>query len=178
MSRFTVPTIETARLILRPHTLEDAEAVFEWTSDERVAEFMNYNRHESVNDSLEWLKSLDTLENEYTWGIVRRQDGKLIGSCSIRRRPDGIFWSFGYNLRFDCWNQGYATEAAKCMIDFVRKEHNVGRIIAEHAVDNPASGRVMEKCGMHFVRFGEYSSFDGARKYRSKVYELNEGEEK
>ena len=48
MSRFTVPTIETARLILRPHTLEDAEAVFEWTSDERVAEFMNYNRHESV----------------------------------------------------------------------------------------------------------------------------------
>ena len=71
---------------------------------------------------------------------------------------------------------GYATEAAKRMIEFVRKEHNAGRITAEHAVDNPASGRVMEKCGMHFVRFGEYSSFDGTRKYRSKVYELNEGE--
>lgn len=176
MSVFKVPVIETERLILRPHTVEDAEAVFEWTSDERVAEFMNYNRHESVNTSLEWLKSLDALENEYTWGIVRRQDGKLIGSCSIRRRPDGVFWSFGYNLRFDCWNMGYATEAAKRMIEFVRKEHNDGRITAEHAVDNPASGRVMEKCGMHFVRFGEYSSFDGTRKYRSKVYELNEGE--
>ena len=174
MSVFKVPVIETERLILRPHTVEDAEAVFEWTSDERVAEFMNYNRHESVNTSLEWLKSLDTLENEYTWGIVRRQDGKLIGSCSIRLRPDGVFWSFGYNLRFDCWNMGYATEAAKRMIEFVRKEHNAGRITAEHAVDNPASGRVMEKCGMHFVRFGEYSSFDGTRKYRSKVYELNE----
>ena len=139
---------------------------------------MNYSRHESVNETAEWLKSLETLENEYTWGIVRRQDGRLIGSCSIRRRPDGIFWSFGYNLRFDCWNKGYATEAAKRMIEFVQKEHNAEKITAEHAVDNPASGKVMEKCGMHFVKYGEYSSFDGTRKYRSKVYELNGGENK
>ena len=173
---FTVPNIETERLILRPHTVEDAEDVFAWTSDERVTEFMNYSRHESVNDSAEWLKSLGTLENEYTWGIVRKQDGKLIGSCSIRLRPDSMVWSFGYNLRWDCWNKGYATEAAKSMIAFVRKEHGAEKIMAEHAVDNPASGRVMEKCGMHFVKYGEYSSFDGTRTYRSKVYELDEGE--
>lgn len=176
MSVFNIPVLETERLILRPHTVEDASDVFEWTSDERVAEFMNYSRHESVDTSAEWLKSLETPENEYTWGIVRKSDGKLIGSCSIRRRPDGVYWGFGYNLRYDCWNKGYATEAAKRMIEFVRKEHNAVKITAEHAVDNPASGRVMEKCGMHFVGYGEYSSFDGTRTYKSKVYELNEGE--
>ena len=175
MSVFKVPVIETERLILRPHTVEDAEAVFEWTSDERVAEFMNYNRHESVNTSLEWLKSLDALENEYTWGIVRRQDGKLIGSCSIRRRPDGVFWSFGYNLRFDCWNMDYATEAAKRMIEFIISQ-GAKHIIGECAVENIASARVMEKCGLAFTGYSEYSRFDGSKTYKSKVYELNEGE--
>ena len=41
MSVFNIPVLETARLILRPHTVEDAEDVFEWTSDVRVTEFMN-----------------------------------------------------------------------------------------------------------------------------------------
>lgn len=175
MSAFNMPVLETERLILRPHTVEDAEDVFEWTSDERVTEFMNYSRHESVDTSAEWLKSLETLENEYTWGIVRKSDGKLIGSCSIRRRPDGVYWSFGYNLRYDCWNKGYATEATLRMIDFVRSEHEAENFVAEHAAENPASGRVIEKCGLHFVKYGEYTSFDGTKTFKSKIYELNEG---
>lgn len=162
--------------MLRPLTVADAEDAFAWTSDQKVAEFMLYNRHEKVDTTREWLKSLETLENEYTWGIVRKPDNKLIGACSIRLRTNEQKWSFGYNIRSDCWNNGYATEAARCILQYVREKHGAKNFIAEHAEDNPASGRVIEKCGLHFTEYSEYTSFDGKRTYKSKVYELNEGE--
>ena len=75
MSIFCIPTIETERLILRPLTIEDAEAVFEWTGDPRVAEYMIYSVHESPEVTRQWLSTVDKLENEYTWGFVRKSDG-------------------------------------------------------------------------------------------------------
>lgn len=177
MSVFQIPVIETERLILRPLSVDDAEDVFKWTGDPRVAEFMIYSTHESVEVSKEWLRSLDTLENEYSWGFVRKSDGMLIGSGSIRLRPDEGRWSFGYNIRRDCWNNGYTTEAAQRMIRFVRETHGADRFVSEHAVDNPASGRVMEKCGLHFTGdYGQCTSFDGKKTFKTKIYELNGGD--
>lgn len=66
MSIFITPVIETERLILRPLTVNDANAVFEWTGDERVAEYMIYPCHENIEVTREWLNSLANLENEYT----------------------------------------------------------------------------------------------------------------
>lgn len=173
--RFSIPTIETERLILRPLTIEDAEDVFEWTGDERVARYMIYNTHESIEVTKAWLESTADLENEYLWGFVRKSDGKLIGSGSIRYRSDEQRWSFGYNIRYDCWNMGYTTEATMRMMGYVREKHSAKRFVAEHAVENLASGRVMEKCGLHFVRYCEYTCFDGTR-VNGMEYELNEGE--
>jgi len=175
MSIFIVPVLVSENFILRPLTVDDAEAVFAWAGDERVNTYMPYNTHRSPDESREWLRSLENLENEYQWGFVRKSDGLLIGSGGMRYRVDSDKWSFGYNIRYDCWNRGYTTEITKCMIDFIISQ-GAKHITAEHAVDNPASGRVMEKCGLHFVGYGEYSRFDGTKTYRSKVYELNEGE--
>ncbi|MBR4627180.1 MAG: GNAT family N-acetyltransferase [Ruminococcus sp.] len=176
MSRFTVPVLETERLILRPLTEKDAEDVFEWTNDERVARFTIWSRHEDIAVTRQWLASVKELENEYLWGFVRRSDGKLIGSGSMRFRTDEDRWSFGYNIRYDCWNMGYTTEATLRMMDYVRNKHGAKRFVAEHAADNPASGRVIEKCGLHYVRDCEYTCFDGIRTFKAKEYELNEGE--
>ena len=41
---------------------------------------------------------------------------------------------------------------------------------ANHAVDNPASGRVLEKCGLRFHHYGEYSKFDGSKTFKAKFY--------
>ncbi len=121
---FEIPTIETERLILRPLTVDDAEAVFEWTGDERVAEYMIYPCHQSIEVTKMWLASLKNLENEYTWGFVRKSDKKLIGSGGIRFRTDENVWSFGYNFRYDCWGFGYATESSKRMIEYIVECHN------------------------------------------------------
>ena len=174
MSILKVTTIETERLILRTRSLDDAAALFEGSGDERVNKYMIYSLNKSTDDTKKWLSSLDKLENEYMWGFVRRSDGKLIGSGSIRYRTDEDRWSFGYNIRYDCWNQGYTTEATLRMMDYVREMHGAKRFAAEHAAENPASGRVIEKCGLHFVGYGEYSRYDGSETFRSKIYELDE----
>ena len=169
-------TLETERLILRPLTVDDADAVFVWTSDPEVNRYMSYSVHTNVEITRQWLRDLEqdteeqaALEN-YTFGFVRRSDGLLIGSGGIRRQEDDT-WDFGYNLRRDCWGQGYTTEAVKAIIDFAcRRGAKV--FAAHHAVGNPASGRVMEKCGLTFRHYGEYSKFDGSETFRAKFYRM------
>lgn len=169
---FNIPIIETDRLILRPLTLDDADEVFEWTSDEKVAEYMSYPCHKSIEVTKEWLSSLESLENEYTWGFVRKSDNKLIGSGGIRFRVNENAWNFGYNFRQDCWGNGYATEASKRMIEYVCSEHNAREFVSEHAVENPASGRVIEKCGLTFDGYSEYKKLDGSRTFKCKKYRM------
>ncbi|MBP5581541.1 MAG: GNAT family N-acetyltransferase [Ruminococcus sp.] len=161
-------TITTERLILRPLTLDDADAAFEWTGDERVAKYMIYSTHESVETTKEWLRSIKPSENVF--GFVRKSDNKLIGSCGIRLLEDG-FWEFGYNLRYDCWGQGSATEASRAMIGYVRSCRGNIRLRSECAVENTASAHVIEKCGLVFKEYGEYTSYDGLKNFKAKIYE-------
>ena len=170
-------TLETDRLILRALTVDDAEAVFIWTGDPEVNCYMSYSLHTDVEMTRQWLRSveqdceLQAAKENYTFGFMRRSDGLLIGSGGIRRQEDDT-WDFGYNLRRDCWGRGYTTEAVKAIIDFARTQRGAKVFAAHHAVDNPASGRVMEKCGLTFRHYGEYSKFDGSETFPAKFYRL------
>ena len=170
--------LETERLILRPLTVNDAEGEFVWLSDPEVNRFMPYNLYTSVEEAREWLRHVEQCEDEYHFGFVRKSDGMLVGAGSIGphsdRNPDmGECWEFGYNLRRDCWNQGYATEATRAMISFAHDTFGIKDFVASHAVDNPASGRVMEKCGCVFHSFSEYSTFDGSQTFASRRWVLH-----
>ena len=166
-------TIETDRLILRPLTIEDAPAVFQWVSDERVARFMVYNTYTTVEDVVEWLTTLQEPDEEYHFGFVRKEDGLLIGSGSIGPESERTdFWSFGYNLRYDCWGKGYATEATKEMMKFANEKFGITKFSSSHAEPNKASGHVMEKCGLHFMGYGKFEKLDGSNKMTSMEYEI------
>ena len=164
--------IETERLVLRPLTTEDCDAVFEWVSDEDVARYMVYPVYTSKGKVAEWLFSLQAPDSEYHFGFERKEDHKLIGSGSIGpdEARDG-FWGFGYNLRKDCWRNGYATEAVRAMIAFANERFGVKKFSSSHAEQNTASGRVMEKCGLRFAKYGEFQKLDGTCKMRSMEYE-------
>ena len=167
-------TLETDRLILRPLTAADAPAVFVWGGDPEVNRYMSYPLERSVADAEAWLRTVEKSrpEDGYDFGFVRKEDGALIGSGGTYPRADGRTWTFGYNLRRDCWGRGYATEAARAILAFAQETLGARVFAAEHAVDNPASGRVMEKCGMVFDHFGEYSKLDGSATFPAKCYRL------
>ena len=59
----------------------------------------------------------------------------------------------GYWVGKPYWNRGICTEALQLMLEYIRKHTDIQSLISSHFVDNPASGRVMEKCG--FVPTGE-----------------------
>lgn len=166
--------IETERLILRPLTIDDAEAEFVWCSDPEVNRYMPYSLYTNISDVVKWLEYASNTTDELHFGFVRKTDGLLIGAGSIGpdEQVEGA-WCLGYNLRRDVWNQGYATEATRAMINFVHKAYGIRTFTANHAIANPASGRVMEKCGLHFDHVGEYSRFDGSETFPAYFYRLD-----
>lgn len=168
------PVLETERLILRPITPEDAETAFVWLSDERVNRFMPYNLYKNIDEVLNWINVILPKDENYHWGIVLKERNLLIGSCSIgphKSNPDE--WGFGYNIRYDFWNKGLTTEATKRMIAFSYEECDIRDFVSNHAVDNPASGKVMEKCGLVFDHYGEYSTFDSTQTFKAKFYKMH-----
>lgn len=146
--------IRTERLLLRPLTTADAEAVFAWASDERVSRYMVYATYTDLEQVRDWLALVEKDSGTYYFGFQRLSDGKLIGSGDIglhgaegeSRKKEA--WGFGYNLRYDCWGYGYATEAVKAMMEHARKNWGAVRFVSSHAEPNAASGHVMEKCGL------------------------------
>ena len=167
--------LETDRLLLRMPSPDDAEMAFVWLSDPKVNRFMPYDLYKTVDEARAWLTDINTEPGcEYHFAFVRKSDNAVIGSGSIGPKESGSpLWEFGYNLRSDCWNMGYATEAAGAMIRFAHETFSVRDFGANHAVENPASGRVMEHCGLRFNHFTEYSTFDQTETFPAKAYRMH-----
>ena len=131
-----------------------------------------HNTYTCIEDVQKWIRSANLQEGVYEFGFVCKEDSLLIGSGSIG--PDAErekFWGFGYNLRKDCWGKGYATEAAEAMITFAYDEFGTDHFSASHVEANKASGHVMEKCGLHFVKYGHFEKLDGSCPMRTMEYE-------
>lgn len=165
------PILETERLILRPITLDDAKACFSWNSDERVTKYMSYPTLTDISQTIDWIKSTLTDEKEYNFAFVLKEENKVIGTGSIgpSSKIEG-YWGMGYNLHFDYWHKGYCTEAMKAIIDYAHKELGVNKICSCHAVDNPRSGKVMEKCGLKFDHYDEIAKCDNSATFKAKAY--------
>ncbi len=146
-------TIYTDRLILRKFTVGDAEDMYNnWANDERVCRFLSWSPHKSVDETKELLKGWVTAyesDSTYNWAID--YNGKAIGSLSVvtinERRE---YADLGYCMGYDYWNKGIMTEAVKAVVDYLFSEIGVNRIGISHAVKNPGSGRVAEKCGLKY----------------------------
>lgn len=169
-----IPVIETERLLLRPLETTDAEHIFStWASDQRVTKFMVYATHQNVEATREWLENVVKTSNDENYkgvdiGFQLKETGKLIGSGGAIYKPEHDRWSIGYNLAYDYWHKGYTPEAMRALVDYL---HGIGikHFISDHAVDNPNSGKVMEKIGMTFHHMGSYTCYDG-RVFEAKYY--------
>ena len=149
-------TIETDRLILRRFTMEDVEPMFlGWATDPEVCMHMTWPPHENMEVTREllerWTGSYGAADY-YNWAIVLKENGpKPIGNISTAHVKEiTLCATMGYCMSRAHWGKGIMTEALTAVIDFFFDEVGFNRIDADHAVDNPASGRVMEKSGMRY----------------------------
>lgn len=155
MKHIGTQTIETERLLLRPFTLEDAEAVFaNYASDENVTRYMAWDRHESVADServlTQWVQDYEK-PDFYEWAIVLKELGQPIGNIEVLSIDDYVEKvNLGYSIGTAFWGKGIMPEALKAVIDFLLDEVGANRVEACHDSRNPNSGKVMKKCGMTY----------------------------
>lgn len=145
-------TIKTERLILRKFTLADVDAVYHnWTSDEKVTPYVSWSTHKNVEETKgviqHWINEYEN--GSYNWVVELAGTGELIGSISvisISQKHKNCEIGYCYGSKY--WNQGYATEALKAVVDYMLNVCGMHVVEAKHYSLNPASGRVMEKAGM------------------------------
>ncbi len=146
-------SLYTERLVLRRFNVSDADDMFyNWASDEKVTQFLTWKPHESVDATRQllegWVEAYDNLKT-YNWVI--QFDGKAIGCISVVRISDKCEYAeLGYSLGYCYWNKGFMSEAANAVVDYLFSEIGVNRVGISHAVENPASGKVAQKCGMTY----------------------------
>lgn len=142
--------LETTRLRLRPLTAEDAEGLFAYCSHPAVGPRAGWKPHESLEESRQILAQV-FLRQPHTFAIER--EGRLIGTIGLTedsKRENAGAKMIGYSLAFDCWGQGLMTEAVEAVLVYGFDLLNLSILTATCYPDNPASGRVLEKCGFVF----------------------------
>lgn len=146
-----LPTLETKDLTLRPLRRKDAEDIFRYASDPEVARYVLWDPHRSASETRAWIVSLlrqARMGYPTSWAIVPRETGKVIGTIGfVWYSAENRSAELGYSLSREYWNRGYATQALAAVAEECFRSLPVNRLEAQHDVRNPASGRVMEKCG-------------------------------
>ncbi|MEA3061134.1 MAG: hypothetical protein QOJ94_915 [Sphingomonadales bacterium] len=138
----------TDRLLLRPGWIEDAPALFAAIADEAVVRNLATAPWPYTLDHAAAFLATERRGDEPALLIFLRAEGppQLIGTIGLaRRRSDER--DLGYWIARRHWNRGYATEAGEAVVRAARESLRVPRLVAGHFLDNPASGRVLEKLG-------------------------------
>ena len=146
-------TLETHRLILRRFRIEDAEDMFNnWASDPEVTKFLTWPTHQNI-DVTRWVLNdwIPRYEDGgyFNWAVEWKETGRVIGGIAAVRLEEAIGEAeIGYNLGRAFWGKGIMPEALRAVMDYLFDTAGVNRICAGHDVNNPKSGRVMEKAGL------------------------------
>ncbi len=152
LARDDVFRLETSRLWLRWPRLADAEAMTDLASDARVAEMTARIPHpypaNRAEEAIFSARKANALGEALMLAMARKErPDRLIGMIALHAGdgPDALM--LGYWLGKPHWGDGLATEAAQAMIDAGFTLTRAGAIEADARVINPASRRVLEKCG-------------------------------
>jgi RimJ/RimL family protein N-acetyltransferase len=149
-----IPVLETKRLALRAPQLEDAKTVAMLANDRRIAENTARIPHPYRQaDAETFFASANTPAGDAQFLITLR-DGTIMGACGLMLQDETP--ELGYWLGVPYWGKGYATEALHALIDYAFTDLGHPALQAGARVTNPASRRVLEKCGFQWTGVGLY----------------------
>lgn len=158
--------LESERLLLRPFVPEDAAAMYQnWAKDPSVTRFLRWEAHPSLAETqrvlADWAAQY-AQPDFYNWGIVRKSDSALIGAIGVSPSENkSLPPEPGYALGRAFWGQGYATEALFSVVRYMFEREGAQALSCCHALENPASGRVMAHVGFHYVCDAFYHKYNG-----------------
>lgn len=162
--------ITSERLILRDMAQDDAKDVWEiWNNSEN---------EKYMSDPVESLEEIISIShniknsNGYLKVATLKNTGEVIGTCCFGATNKKDEWGFGYSIKQKYWGKGYATEIVKAIIAF-GYSLGITDFISDCAIENAASGKVLEKCGMHIDHKSSFKQPKTNIVYESHVYKLH-----
>lgn len=156
-----VPSIEpyllpdSDKIYLRKWRETDADALYELAKDPELGPRAGWPAHQNVEESLEVIKRF--FLNSTTWAIILKDTGEIVGCAGFHTKGasnmplESNEAEVGYWIARPYWNQGLCTKALNIVIEHCRNTGKYTTLYGEHFTDNPASGRVMEKCGFSYT---------------------------
>ena len=148
--------IETERLILRPYTLDDAQAAYEMSLDPEVMKFLGGVHTGTVEDIRDSIKE-NTLGDYTKYGfgrfaVIHKETNEYMGFTGLKYVIELDEVDIGYRLNHKFWRQGYGYESALPCVDFAFNELGLDRIISLAKDENIASTALMKKLGLTYEK--------------------------
>ena len=138
--------LETERLTLRRPTLADVNAIARLACDRRIAQNTRLPHPYSQSHAIDFVRHVAS-KNEVVFLIEHNH--APVGMVGADWREE-VTPELGYWLGVEHWGQGFATEAARAVIDFTFEEFDIPSIRSGARVTNPASRNILEKCGFQW----------------------------
>ncbi|HEV2593659.1 MAG TPA: GNAT family protein [Sphingomicrobium sp.] len=141
-----------ASISLRPPFLADAKRLADAGDYAEVADTMiSVPSPFRIEDAEAWIAETSARSDIDSYVISSEVDNSIVGAAELRdidlrhRQAEASFW-----ITPQYWGQGYASVALAELVRIGVDRHGLNRIYAYHMARNPASGRVLSKCGFHF----------------------------
>ena len=169
--------LQTKDLILRKVRIEDAPLYFARIgSREPVTRYMLFNAHRDISESVASIeKALGRYETGrcYRWAIALKTDDSIIGIIELLRFDEETeSCSFAYMIGDGFWSKGYGTQALSAALGFAFEKMKLSFVEVDHMAENEASGAVMRKAGMTYLRTEEGKYEKNGTSHDARVYRM------
>lgn len=155
--------LETERLVLRAPEFSDVREIAAALNDIDISKYLSTPPHPYTEADARAYVTRAVEEraeaSSFRFAARRKADGALVGCCGLRQK-DGAY-NLGYWVAKPFWRQGYASEAARRVIEFAFDELGASRLMADWHHDNGISGRILAKLG--FEAAGVHKEYSAAR---------------
>ena len=151
------PVLSTERLVLRAPQESDIAELVTLADNRHVAEMLARMPHPyGEAEARAFLLMARQRQAGALYALTRKEDGAFVGCAGLNGTDRGL--DLGYWIGEPYWKNGYATEAAHALVDLAFARTNVQVLHASCRVINPASRRVIHKCGFQYAGQGMLNS--------------------
>ena len=167
-----IHTIETARLSIRSFEKEDARFAIGIWNDPKMGEYLPDEAMEEPDE--DYIKEIENLaEDKDCYYLISelKDTHKRIVTCSFIISEDGKSYDIAYCVHQTYWGNGFATEAAKGIIEYARGQ-GAARITVRVNKENIASNKVVQKLGFQVTGEKTYQKCGTQKEYADYLYEL------
>jgi RimJ/RimL family protein N-acetyltransferase len=145
--------LETPRLLIRPFCDSDLEPLLAYRNDPEVYRYQGWKTPFSREDGLDFIARVKAVSpgTPGVWlqlAVEHKDNGEMLGDVAFHVTSSNTRQAYiAYSLVRSCWGQGYATEAARKLVDYLFRVLDLHRLMADCDVDNAASIRLLERLG-------------------------------